>query len=244
MSVVKYFYVIYASVLFIALFFIMLPFILFFSLFGSWGRRSSWRVVRVWAFIWFALTGIRGKNIYEAAPQKGRPYIVVANHISYLDTPVIFRAIPFFVRPLATYEYAKIPLFGFLYKHLAVIIDRSNAQSKSEGVKVLRKTLDEGSSIFIFPEGKFNETGALLKDFYDGAFKIALQTGTPVLPLLFLDTEQRWSYKSFWALKPGRCRVVYLPEVHPQDLGHDLKAFKQHVFSVMEAAFARYKNIP
>lgn len=242
MSLIKYIYVIYASMLFIALFFVMLPFILFFSLFGNRGRRASWRVVRLWAFIWFALVGIRSSIIFEARPRKGRSYIVVANHISYLDTPVIFRSVPFFVRPLATYEYAKIPLFGFLYKHLAVIVDRSNAQSKSEGVKVLRRTLDEGSSIFIFPEGKFNETGALLKDFFDGAFKIAVQTGTPVLPLLFLDTEARWSYKSFWALRPGRCRVVYLPEVHPQDLDNDVKFLKQHVFSLMETAFARYKK--
>lgn len=234
---------IYAAIIFVVLFFVMLPFIVVFSLFGSRGRRASWHVVRLWAFVWFALVGIRNKNIYEARPEKGKSFIVVANHVSYLDTPVIFRAIPFFVRPLATFEYSKIPVFGFLYKHLAVIIDRSNMKSKAEGVRVLRKTLNEGSSIFIFPEGKFNETDAILKSFFDGAFKIAIQTQTPVLPMLFLDTQERWSYKSFWALQPGRNRVVYLPEIDPAYFGNDVDALKQKVFMDMETAFKKYRNL-
>lgn len=238
----RYLYVIYALVLFVALFLIVLPFVLLFSLFGNRGRRASWVVVRIWAYIWFNLVGIFNKNIYEARPIKGRNYIVVANHISYLDTPVIFRSIPFFVRPLATYEYSKIPLFGYLYKHLAVIIDRANLQSKSDGVKVLRHTLDEGSSILIFPEGRFNKSDKLLNDFYDGAFKIAMQTDTPILPLLFLDTNKLWHYDRFWSFRPGRNRVVFLPEINPAANKGDLKGFKEKVFKEMEFYLKKYRK--
>ncbi|OJV53032.1 MAG: hypothetical protein BGO31_04570 [Bacteroidetes bacterium 43-16] len=238
----KYIYVIYALLIFVALFLIVLPFVLVFSLFGNRGRRASWFAVRIWAYIWFALVGIFNRNIYEAQPQRGRNYIVVANHYSYLDTPVIFRAISFFVRPLATYEYSKIPLFGYLYKHLAVIIDRGNMQSKSDGVKILRQTLNEGSSIFIFPEGRFNKTGKMLNEFYDGAFKIAIQTHTPILPLLFLDTNERWNNMSFWSFKPGKNRVVFLPEIDPAAYDGNVKALKEKVHQEMEFYLKKYQD--
>lgn len=239
----RYLYVIYAAILFVALFLIVFPFIVIFGLLGARGRKASWILVRGWAYIWFWLTGLRAENIYEARPIKGRVYIVVANHISYLDTPLIFRSIPFFVRPLATHEYARIPLFGKLYKTLAVIIDRSNNASKASGFKILQATLKEGSSIFIFPEGRFNTSGALLHAFYDGAFRMAVQTQTPILPLLFLDTHARWHYASFWAFNPGRCRVVYLPAVHPGECNDDAKIMKERVFAAMEQTMLQYKAL-
>lgn len=239
----RYLYVVYAILTFVLLFFTVLPFILLLSLFGAWGRRAIWRLVQAWAYVWFFLTGIRNKNIYESKPDKYKTYIVIANHCSYLDTPVIFRAIPFFVRPLATFEYSKIPIFGILYKQLTVMIDRSSQKSKTEGAKVLKKTLDEGSSIFIFPEGKFNQTQDTLLEFYDGAFKIAMQTNTAILPLLFLDTDARMSYKSIWKFNPGKNRVAFLPEVNPEDFSGDIRAFKMQVHSQMKAQFEHYKKV-
>jgi 1-acyl-sn-glycerol-3-phosphate acyltransferase len=238
----RYLYVVYAILLFVLFFLIVLPFIVLFSLFGAWGRKTNWRIVQAWAYVWFFLVGLRNKNIYEAKPEKRKTYIVVANHCSFLDTPTIFRAIPFFVKPLATFEYSRIPVFGFLYKQLTVMIDRSSQKSKAEGARMLKQTLEEGSSIFIFPEGKFNETEHSLLAFYDGAFKIAMQTNTPILPLLFLDTDIRMSYKSIWRFNPGRNRVVFLPEVAPELFKGDVQAFKQQVYDKMKIAFDTYKN--
>lgn len=164
---------------------------------------------------------------------------MVANHISYIDTPLIFRTIPFFVRPLAKAELAKIPLFGFLYRQMAVLVDRSDSASKYKSIHSLRRALQREGSIFIFPEGTFNETGEPLKFFYDGAFRLALRTGTPILPVIFPDADKRWHYSSFWKWSPGINRAIFLPEVPVTGFAtDDVAGLKQKVFDLMWAAKA------
>ena len=232
----KYIYVIYAFLIFAGLFLALFPLFLLMSLFGSWGRKANWYLIKLWSELWFPLVGIFNKNIFTAHPDSKENYIVVANHGSYLDTPLIFKALSFFVRPIGTYEYSKIPLFGFLYRNITVVIDRENNKSKVEGINGLRKTLKEGSSVFIFPEGKFNTGNEALLPFFDGAFRLSVQTGAPVLPLVFLDNTKRWSNKNFWSLKPGKNRVVFLPVFHPLDYENDAKLLKNAVRAAMQQA--------
>ncbi|HVW60887.1 MAG TPA: hypothetical protein VHC48_12645, partial [Puia sp.] len=81
------------------------------------------------------------------------------------------------------------------------------------------------------------ETDRALKAFYDGAFRIAIETRTPVKPILFLDTYERMHYSSIFSLTPGRIRTVYLPEVSVEGLTmEDLPALKGEVFRMMEEA--------
>lgn len=240
----KYLYVVYAILTFLLFFLGLLPLFFIFSLFAAWGRKVIWRLVQFWSYSWFFLLGFRTRKIYEAPLDSKEQYIVVVNHISYIDVPIIFRAIPFFVRPLAKFELGKIPLFGFLYKQLAVTIDRANGKSKLEGIRQLKTTLEEGSSILIFPEGTFNETEEALKSFYDGAFRIALETQTPVLPVVFLDALERWHYNSFWSLRPGRNRVVFLPKVEVASYGTDIKRLSEDVHRMMTDTIHKYKKLP
>jgi len=67
-----------------------------------------------------------------------------------------------------------------------------------------------GISILIFPEGTFNETTNPLKDCYDGAFRLAIETQTPIKPLIFIDTYDRMRYDDLMSMNPGRCRAVFL----------------------------------
>ncbi len=233
----RYLYVLYCSLLFISLFLLLFPVFLLLSFFGKKGRKATWYVVKGWSYVWFTLIGMWVKCIYQAKPQKGRHYIVVANHTSYIDTPLIFRTIPFFVRPLAKTELSRVPLFGFLYRQLAVLVDRSDSASKAKSVRLLRETLDKEGSIFIFPEGTFNETEQPLKNFYDGAFRLALETRTPILPVIYPDAVLRWHYRSFWSWSPGLNRAVILPEVDSSAfLPDNTEGFRQEVFAVMKEA--------
>ena len=61
-------------------------------------------------------------------------------------------------------------------------------------------------------------TNKPLKEFYDGAFRLAMETHTPIKPVLFLDTYDRMNYKSMFSLTPGKCRIVYLEEISVTDL--------------------------
>ena len=104
------------------------------------------------------------------------------------------------------------------------------------------RVLKKESDILIFPEGTFNETGKPLKEFYDGAFRLAITTQTPVFPVIFPDTEDRWHYSAWWKVWPGRNRVVYLEPVEVKGMViEDLPALKQQVYSAMEAALIKYR---
>ena len=200
------------------------------------------RLCRIWGYIWLPMVGIFHRNIYEAPVEKDKEYVFVANHISYMDIALIFQGIKTKnIRILAKAEFGKVPIFGFLYRYTTVMVDRSSPESRGKSIRRLKSVIQKGVSIFIYPEGTFNETEKPLKSFYDGAFRMAIETGTPLKPVLFLDTVQRLHYKSFFSLCPGRSRTVILPEIPVAGLTlADLSALRQKTHDAMEAALIRY----
>ncbi len=214
----KYIYAIYATLTFVVFFLLLFPLFFLLGIFNL--KKAIWYIIKFWSVIWFFLLGMYIRRIFLQKPKTKKTYIVVANHYSYLDTATIFRTFPFIVAPLAMVELAKVPLFGFLYSKMAILVDRSNAKSKVASLRKLKETVLRGKSIFIFPEGSFNNTDKPIKNFYDGAFKLAIETGTDILPVLFPDTKKRWNNKSFWSWSPGRNRVVFLPEINVAKYGN------------------------
>jgi 1-acyl-sn-glycerol-3-phosphate acyltransferase len=121
-------------------------------------------------------------------------------------------------------------------------VDRGSAEHRSRSVRQLKSVLKKGISIFIFPEGTFNETHQPLKHFYDGAFKIAIETGTPIRPVLFLDTYDRLRYDSLFRFRPGRSRAVFLREVQVSGMtSNDVEKLKSEVFKLMESGLIEWK---
>lgn len=236
-------YCIYALTTFVLCMLLVIPPVVIASFFGKVrGGNFIYRLCSCWSDAWFFLIGIRHRNFYEYPHDKSKQYIFVANHISYLDAPVIVKTIRQKVRALGKAEVAKVPLFGFIYRNAVVTVDRSSAAHRANSVRILKSVIRRGISIFIFPEGTFNETGKPLKELYDGAFRIAIETQTPIKPILFLDTFHRMHYRSVFSLTPGRCRSVFLKEIPVEGLtGRDVEMLKQKVQQVMEQKLKEYK---
>ncbi len=239
----QFIYCIYAFIVFVAIMFLVLPFVLVASAFGIKGGNFIYRLCDFWASTFFFFVGIHVENIFEAPHNREQQYIFVANHISYLDIPPIVITMQQPIRVLGKYEMIKVPVFGWIYRAAVILVDRRDADRRSRSVRALKAAISHGISIFIFPEGTFNETGNTLKEFYDGAFRIAIETQTPIKPLLFLDTLKRLHYKSIFSLTPGICRVVYLDEVPVKGFTmKDVQELKQHVFQLMEDGLKRYNS--
>lgn len=236
-------YMAYAMALFI---FFMLP-VFILSVFATFfGRIKGGNMVYAacvaWADVWFPLIFIRHKNIYIQKPRKDQSYIFVANHISYLDAAIIPKAFRHPVRPLGKVEMAKVPIFGTIYKNAIVTVDRSSPGNRAKSVQVLKSILRKGISVLVFPEGTFNESGKPLKEFYDGAFRIAIETGTPIMPVLLLDMYDRMPPHSLLSLNPGKSRAVFLPEISTAGLPlKDAATLKANVYSLMENELIAYK---
>lgn len=235
---------IYGLLLFISIMLVLFPFVVIASLLGKIkGGNTIYKFCQFWADTMLPLLGIFHKNIFEAPHDSNKQYVFIFNHISYMDIPVIMKAIrKQHFRILGKSEMAKIPVFGFFYRNAVVMVDRSSPEKRARSVQKLKAVIRKGISIVIAPEGTFNMTAKPLKDFYDGAFKIAIETQTPLKPILFLDNYDRLNYQSIFSLMPGRSRAVYLEEVSVVGLTvKDVTRLKEKVYSLMEEKLKVYK---
>ena len=237
-------YVVYAFILFTAFLLSIFPLVVIASFFGKIkGGNFIYKLCQTWADFELFMIGIYQQSIYEAPHDRNRQYVFVFNHISFLDIPVLMKAIRGqHFRILGKAEMAKIPIFGFLYRNAVVLVERDSAARRAKSVLQLKSVLRKGISIAISPEGTFNMTVLPLKEFYDGAFKIAIETQTPIKPMLFLDTYDRLNYKSVFSLKPGRSRVVYLEEITVEGLTiRDVAFLRNKVYDAMANGLTKYK---
>lgn len=234
---------IYAFVTFLTLMFILFPFVIIASFFGKIkGGNIIYDICRLWTDVALFLWGIYHKNYYDAPKSTDHAVVFVFNHISYMDIPLllkVFRKQP--VRILGKSEMGKIPVFGYIYRKAVVSVQRSSAEARAKSVAELKSMLHQNISVVIAPEGTFNMTHQPLKEFYDGAFKVAIETQTSVQPVIFLDAYDRLNYKSIFSLTPGRSRAVFLPEVEVNGYTlSDVEKLKATVYSIMETALIKY----
>ena len=244
MKLLRVTYSIYAFLCFFILMLVVVIACPFFLLFGKMrGGNMVYKACRYWAKTWYFLIGMRYREIAETPDSKNEHYIFVANHQSYMDIPQAMLSMHGYeVRILGKAEMVKYPLFGLIYKMAVIVVDRSSPEKRAQSVRALKAALNKDISIFIFPEGTFNETGKPLKDFYDGAFRIAIETQTPIKPIVFLDTIKRLHYKSALSLSPGVSRTVFLEEIPVATYRiKDVQKLKQDTFQAMENALKKYK---
>ena len=234
----KLIYTIYTACIFIISLIITMPFFFIFS--WTLGKYALGPIMFLCRFISYCLQffcGIiyrfhRNKNI-----DKKRPYVIVANHRSNLDAPVAAISWPGRVRYLAKKELLKIPLVGQLFSVTTVNVDRSNRESKLKSVELLKKYLLAGDNIFMFVEGTRNKTDRPLIDFKDGAFTIAVQTQTPILPMLFINTDNLMPNKKP-LMRPGIIDIYHFDPIEVTGLTDaDIPKLKAQVKSFMENKF-------
>lgn len=113
----------------------------------------------------------------------GEVYIVMSNHESMFDIPLLFHALPLKLRMVAKKELFRIPIFGPALRESSFVeIDRSNLDRAKASLEVAKDRLGAGISVWISPEGTRSRTGELLP-FKKGGFHLAAQTGISILPV-------------------------------------------------------------
>lgn len=129
--------------------------------------------------------------------EKGKPYVVVVNHQSIADVPLMY-VLPFDFKWVCKKEVAKIPLFGWvMYMHGDIPIDRKSSTSLKSVLQKGSKYLKLGVSVNMFPEGTRAKNG-VMKRFKDGAFILAKQAEVDILPCV-IDGD--WNLLNGWKLR-------------------------------------------
>jgi 1-acyl-sn-glycerol-3-phosphate acyltransferase len=239
----QWIYCIYAFILFVAIMLVLFPFVLVSSFFGRIrGGNAIFMLCMLWGDLWFPLIFIFPKRLFEVPHDKAKQYIFVVNHISLLDAGLLPKAFRQPIRPLGKVEMSKIPVFGFIYKNAIVSVDRSSATNRAQSVRTMKSIINKKISVLFFPEGTYNQTHQVLKEFYNGAFRVAIETQTPIKPVLFLDNYDRMKYGNAFSLTPGKCRIIFLDEIPVTGLGVGAtESLKEKVFKIMEKKLIEYK---
>ncbi len=189
-------------------------------------------ITRIWMAVFLPLAGIRltikGKEHFR----EGRNYIVVCNHNSMMDVPISSPGIPGPNKTIAKIEMTRVPLFGMVYKRGSVLVDRKSDQSRKDSFLEMKKVLEMGMHMCIYPEGTRNKSDKPLKEFHDGAFRLATQTGKPILPAIIFNTRTVLPFDKKFYFWPHPIEMHFLPaiEVTKDD---DPVILKENVFNTM-----------
>ncbi len=165
--------------------------------------------------------------------------MLVANHTSMLDIMLMLKVSenPFVF--VGKKELVKIPVFGFFYKRVCILVDRENSKSRTGVYLRAQRRLNQGLSICIFPEGGVPDEDIFLDEFKDGAFKMAIAHKIPIVPITFYDNKKRFPFDIFKG-GPGKMRA----KVHSFFETAQLKEADKIVLknSVREVILSELKN--
>lgn len=201
-----------------------------------WGepRRTEIfvRIIRAWMSVFLPLTGVRLTISGREHFKEGENYIVVCNHNSMMDVPVSSPGIPGANKTIAKIELSRTPLFGMIYKRGSVLVDRKNDKSRKDSFMEMKKVLDLGMHVCIYPEGTRNKTNKPLKEFHDGAFRLAVQTGKPILPAILFHTGTVLPHDKSFHYWPHPVAMHFLAPVYV-DKNDDPVKLREKIFRVM-----------
>ena len=187
------------------------------GLLNPYGRYAT-AVFRGWARSLLLAAGIKPEisGLENIEPEKS--YILIANHQSHMDIPVLTCVLPVPLRIIAKKELFKIPFLGWGMKGVGMLsIDRSNRKKSIDTLKEAEEIIKTHVlSILAFPEGTRSDDGKIHL-FKKGPFILAINTGLPLLPVSVSGTR-KITPKGKISIHPGRVKVIIHPPVSTDNL--------------------------
>ncbi len=185
---------------------VFFPLLFVFSISERWYPQFFWVARNLWAN-----TIIYGMGLIPIVKkvevlEKGKSYMLVANHTSMLDIMLMLKCSknPFVF--VGKKELSKLPIFGYFYKRVCILVDRESAKSRTGVYLRAQRRLKQGVSICIFPEGGVPDESLMMDTFKDGAFNLAIAHKIPVVPMTFMDNKKRFPF-TFFKGSLGKMRV-------------------------------------
>ncbi len=177
----------------------------------------AWIAKYFWSPVVIPLLGAKLVVENQERIDPKQPYIIMGNHNSFIDIPVLFKAMPFYTYFIAKKELKKIPLLGWYVGAYGMIyIDRSDSAKAKLSIADAAKLVNEGKHVIIFPEGTKSRDGNL-GVFKKGGFHLAEQSKVPILPVKIIGARKVWPNKKPFGMGFGKITVkVGHPILHEQ----------------------------
>jgi 1-acyl-sn-glycerol-3-phosphate acyltransferase len=179
---------------------------------GRWFRRAAVTLTRLNPFWKFRTTGF-------LVPDPRRPYVAVANHESIADI-FLLSHLPWEMKWLSKEAVFKIPLMGWMMRMAGdIAVRRGDVKSRMQALEACRDRLGKRVSVMIMPEGTRSSSGEIQK-FHDGAFRLAIETGSPILPIAVAGTRACIT-KGSWIVGRANAIAHVLPPIDTAGLTLD-----------------------
>lgn len=219
--------ILFISTMFIAVIFYLPLLLMPYKKAAEWHRNVS----RIWMTLFLNLIGcpirITGKENFK----KNENYVVVCNHNSLMDIPVTTPFLPQANKTIAKKSFSRVPVFGWIYTWGSVLVDRKNVESRKKSYEEMKKVLQKNLDMLIFPEGSRNQTAQPLRPFYDGAFRLAIDTHKEIIPVLMFNTKKILPPAKPFYVMPHQIRMDILPPVSTENIS--MADLKEKVFKIM-----------
>jgi 1-acyl-sn-glycerol-3-phosphate acyltransferase len=213
---------------------------------GLWdhlGRQQHF-VARVWAATMLRLSFSPVRLLGAERLELRNPAVYASNHLSYMDTPVLFAKLPFQFRILAKKGLWKIPFVGwYLNRSGQVPIDSASSRSAIAGLLRGVSTLKAGRSLFVFPEGGRSPNGTLQTMASGGAF-MAIRAGVPLVPIALIGTYEVLPMHVY-SIRPRPLKIV-IGEPIPTDslTTKDAAALTERLFTAITNLYHQHSDTP
>lgn len=163
------------------------------SLFVKHKRAYASRIVHSWARSILHILKVEYKifNPHAFEFTSGRPYIIMSNHLSHFDIPLLYVTFPSdIIAMIAKKELFRIPFFGWGMKISGCVsIDRENKYQALADLRTAERNMLEGVRIWVAPEGTRSRSG-VMANFKKGGFKIALNVKAIIVPLTIIGSNK------------------------------------------------------
>lgn len=222
---------------------VLLCFSLAYPFLAYWSRspqRHFIQIARARKFIgWWssALVGFFYRFEQEEAIDWSKPYIICPNHTSYLDITALTLMCPPNFSFMGKIELLDNPVTGLFFRTIDIPVDRNSKVSSFKAFRQAKERLAEGRSVVIFPEGLIGEEyPPRLYEFKNGPFRLAIEMGIPVIPVVIHDAwKLYWDEAKQFGSRPGITRISVLKPVLTDALEiNDANTLRDRVHATMQ----------
>ncbi len=176
------------------------------------GGSAFHKINQSWSKLLLKIVGIKVEIYGLENLEKNKSYIYAVNHSSLFDIPILLSGLNDNARIMYKEELEKIPIFGYgLKKSPFISIERSDARNAMTAVENAAKSIREGDSVIIFPEGTRSPDGTL-GVFKRGAFLLASKSGKTIVPVTLVGSSEILA-KGAKRFKEGTVKMIIDKEI-------------------------------
>ncbi len=211
-------------------------------------QRESWKpyanqINRFWGRAFLVMAGMPLDIEWRFRPDPNATYVFCANHFSYLDIVVLNVVVPNYIAFVGKDSVAKVPLFGYMYSRLHILVNREDPKSRVISLTKSMRTVAAGRSIAIFPEGGIvtQNPPTMQYPLMDGALKIAHHAKVPIVPVSLLTNHLIVPDKEPLRVKWNRVKVIVHQPLQTANLGKDdIPELKEQLYHLLNNELKPY----